>query len=125
MENVLQHTRKSDIAFRKGGVIYIKARLTKLLDLHEHDVIGILYDKELRSYMLYRRIKDAYGNHDGRCVTLRHGKRRSHYLRVNSVALCAPILKEFAADSVDLPVGEPIQVEPYGLCVPLLRLNLQ
>lgn len=122
MITILQHTRKSDILFHSNGVIYVKSRLSKLLSLQEGDIIGLLYNDADRTYYVYRKYKgqDVCGNHEGQCRLIRKGKRVSHYFRLNSVALCKFILTNLDTDVASLPVGDPVMIEPYGMCVPII-----
>lgn len=123
MDSIIGNTRRPDITFYPSGRIDITSYISRLLDLHDGDVVDVgCMGKE---FYLYKRFSndDIVGRHEGRCFASNKGGRN---LRLNSIRLCNAILAECNTScKVQLAVGEPVVIENIGLVVPLItRHNL-
>lgn len=106
MNSILQNTRRPDISFYPDGRIDITARVAKILNLQEGDVIDIASDG--KEYLLYRKLKasDIIGRHEGQCHKTKKSVKSCNNLRAYSKCLCAAMLN--AAGSFKkacLPIG--------------------
>jgi bifunctional DNA-binding transcriptional regulator/antitoxin component of YhaV-PrlF toxin-antitoxin module len=102
MDKIIGNTRRPDITFYKSGRIDITARVAKLLDINEGDVIDIATDGMEYYLMVERSGKNVVGRHEGRCYKTYGGNCRN--MRAYSVRLARAVLK--SGDILRLPVGE-------------------
>lgn len=116
MQSVLGNTRKSDITFRKSGVIDLSASISKQLSLNKGDVIDILCDKN--EFYLYVKYRNPIGHH--KSAVFPSNKKGKHY-RVANVLLCDFILKICnVTNKVSLCVGPAIQHYHCGTALPII-----
>ena len=124
MVSLLNNTRRPDVTFHADGRIDITARLAKMLDLHDGDVINIANDKS--EYFLYvqHRADNLVGRHEAQCYPTNRRGRRNNNLRCHSKRLCNIILALNAdATDVRLPVGAPQQHPLLGTILPIITRN--
>lgn len=88
MQSILGNTRKPDIVFHKSGRINISARVVKLLNIMQGDIVDIM-DWSGEYYLYVRRRAPHVGRHEG--MAYRSNKRSNHFI-VSSRKLCAHIL---------------------------------
>ena len=122
MTNLLGNTRRPDVSFYANGRIDITARVAKILELHEGDVIDIAIDD--CEYMLYRKHlgEELVGRHEAQCHLTKRGLRRSYNIRAYSKRLCSAILDAANAKiMVRIPIGTPVSLPNSGTAaVPLI-----
>lgn len=117
MLSILGNTRKADIIFNSGGRICISARVAKLLDLSNGDVIDIATD-EYETYLYVKHHAPVVGRHEG--MVFRSNKRGKHCV-ASSVTLCRYILSLCGGgNKVSLCLGTAVELPPYGKALPII-----
>lgn len=120
MGSILGNSRRPDVTFYSSGRIDITARIAKMLNLSQGDVIDIdFYNGE---YLLYVRYKcnEVIGRHEARCLA---SKNKSHNFRAYSKRLTEAILCACNADKAQLASGAAVELDSIGLAVPLVTRN--
>lgn len=120
MLGIICNTRKPDVSFYHNGKIDICARVVKLLDLHNGDVIDVATDG-IEYYLFCRiRSKDAVGKHEATCRPTKNiGKCNN--LRAYSHKLCKAMLKASNAEYyAKMPAGDVVVIEDGIKAVPLI-----
>ena len=125
MHSILTNTRRPDVTFYPDGRIDITARVAKILDLHQGDVIDIAVNGGLE-YLLYIRYRGEtlVGKHEAVC---RQSKRRSRNFRAYSKRICSFIFRftDMKNQPLRVPAGEVLTYKDYGKMVPLItRMNI-
>lgn len=100
------NSRRPDISFHTNGTIDITARVAKMLNLADGDVIDVALDDG--EYYLYVRWRGKFisGNYEAQ---VHPTKRGSHNFRAHSAKLCRNVLRYSGVDNNDvvrLPVGD-------------------
>lgn len=123
MISLIEHSRRADITFHRSGRIDIAARVARMLSLGEGDVVDIAeHFSELYVYVS-RRADGIVGRYEATC---RPTKRRSHNFRAHSVRLCRAMFARGGCrhcSAMSVPVGVPIEIAGYGVCIPVIILN--
>lgn len=125
MHSLLTNTRRPDVTFYPNGRIDITARVAKMLDIHQGDVIDIADNGGLE-YLLYIKYRGEtlVGNHEAVC---RQSKRRSRNFRVYSKRLCSYMFRftDRKYEPLRIPAGEVLTYKDYGKMVSLItRMNI-
>lgn len=124
MRSLIEHSRRADITLFRSGRIDIAARVARMLSLADGDVVDVAeHYSELYIYVFRRRSDGIVGRYEATC---RPTKRASRNFRAYSVRLCR---KLFAMGHhpdctvMRLPIGKPVNIAGYGVCVPIIILN--
>lgn len=108
---------KPDIIFRPNGQIDITARVTRLLHLQSGDAINVWHAGG--EYYLYVPGRDVRGKMRGVVYSPSH----CSYLRTNFAELARGIIRVCGSHEARLRIGEPTNVHPIGIAVPLITRN--
>ena len=121
MKNVLEHSRKADIAFSRNGRIDIGARIARLLRLRKGDVVALATDgEEIYLYVRYRQ--PAIGRYEG---TVYPSNRRGFHFRTSSKAVCEAVMERCGAGfKARLFTGEPVSDPACGTMLPIITRTL-
>ena len=124
MHSILDNTRRPDVTFYPNGRIDITARVAKILDLHQGDVIDIA-DNGGIEYLLYIKYRGEtlVGNHESVC---RQSKRRSRNFRAYSKrrGCCGVGVAGRKDEPLRIHAGEVLTYKDYGKMVSLItRMN--
>lgn len=126
MTSLLDDSRKPDITFHSSGRIDITARVVKLLEICQGDVIDVMTDG--LEYMLYVRHRAANisGAHEAQCYPTNRGRRTRNF-RCHSRRLCQTLIAKVkpSASELRLTAGELVN-RPDLTCkvlVPLITRN--
>lgn len=99
------NSRRPDISFHANGTIDITARVAKMLNLADGDVIDVVLDDG--EYYLYVRWRGKFinGNYEAQVHPTKKG---SHNFRAHSVKLCRNVLRYSGVTNTlaRLPVGK-------------------
>lgn len=119
MHSILGNTRKADITFHSSGRISISSRVTKLLSLTSGDVIDIIQG-DVETY-LYVKHRSPLGRHEGMVF---FSNKKGHHLVCHSIKLSRYILQVSGSpDKVRLCCGSPVDLQPYGISIPIIIKN--
>lgn len=126
MSPLLTNSRRPDVTFCPDGRIDITARIAKMLQLQNGDVINIAY--HCGEYYLYvaLRASQCVGLHEATVSPTNHGKRHNNNFRAYSKFLCRSISKAAYGCSdrkTRLPAGSPFEMAGYGTVIPLITKN--
>lgn len=121
MRSIIGNTRRPDITFYRNGRIDITSYVTKMLGIHEGDVIDIAcVDKE---YYLYIRIKGdkIVGRHRGQCFS---SKQNSRNFRTYCKRLCEFLFADSECNKIQLAIGTPVEVYDIGKAIPIITRQI-
>ena len=127
MTSLLPNSRRPDVIFHPNGRIDITARIAKVLQLQNGDVIDVAVSYE--EYFIYVRLRAAecVGRHEATVHPTNKGKHRNNNFRAYSHRLCKSIrnaLNGFPAEKpLRLPAGSPVIFGPNGTAIPLITRN--
>ena len=91
MTSLLPNSRRPDVIFHPNGRIDITARIAKVLQLQNGDVIDVAVSYE--EYLLYVRLRatKCVGRHEATVHPTNKGKHRNNNFRAYSQRLCKSI----------------------------------
>ena len=124
MTSLLPNSRRPDVIFHSNGRIDITARIARMLQLQNGDVIDVAVSCE--EYLIYVRLRAAecVGRHE---ATVHPTNKGNNNFRAYSHRLCKSIrsiLNGFPAEKpLRLPAGSPVIFGPNGTAVPLITRN--
>lgn len=120
MKRLLNNTRRHDISFHADGRIDITARVARVLDLQDGDVIDIATDGE--EYYLYvaRKAGTLVGRHEAQCYKTNRRCKVSHNMRAYSIRLTSQVCTLCGTDNARLGCGTPVQHLALGMAVPII-----
>lgn len=111
MTSLLQNTRRPDISFHPKGNIDITARVTKLLDMHDGDIIDIAVESGEFYLYVKHRAGEAAGRHEATLYPTSRKVKKCHNMRCHSKRLCQAMLEACnTTETLRLPVGEPVDL---------------
>lgn len=117
MRSLSGNNSKHDITVRRNGLIDMNARISRILDLHNGDVIDVVTDGTEFYLCVRLRSRDKETTRN----TVSRANRGGSHFRCWSKKICRAILDECHAEShVRLRVGEPIDMDHYGLMLPII-----
>lgn len=124
MINLLEHTRRPDVTFRRSGRIAISTRVARRLSLSPGDVIGIC--AEGGEFLLHVRLRSPEGSHEAKCFPACRSRPAGHML-CHSPRLARSLLD--AAGIADAPVarfpcGYPLDIDGETYIPILTRLPI-
>jgi hypothetical protein len=127
MTSLIPNTRRPDISFHPDGRIDITARIAKLLQLEDGDVIDVA--KSFDEYLLYVQLRadKCEGRHEATVHPTNKGKRSSNNFRAHSRRLCQSMRVASGGSPADeplrLPAGALVRFGRYGFAIPLITRN--
>lgn len=117
---ILENSRKPDLTFHRNGRIDITARISDMLELHEGDVIDLLFSGEdWYLYVKYRHDK-VVGRHEAQCYPTNRGKRRCRNFRASSKRICDTVLAMSGGETARVIAGNSREYSNIGKAVVII-----
>lgn len=121
MVSLLGNSRKHDIVVFNSGRIDISARIAKMLNIQDGNILDIMIDKgELLLYVKHRN--PVFGKHE---AVVKFSNRYGKHCRLHSKKIAQFIIdKTNGLTSVRLSIGEPVFYENEMMLPIITKLEL-
>lgn len=118
MISIIGNSRRPDIVFYRDGRIDIMAYVSRILSLHDGDIIDICVEGIERMLYVKQKYNELRGRHEAQCHPTKPGSRNfrcySKKLASFIIAECntfAQLNKHLPCENASLKCGEPQLVE--------------